>query len=345
MNNSVSSASLQRWRSGLPTPRERLHRLLLETITPAHLRRVLALESMPQSTASPSWFMWRVLSLTAVPEACERLAQELPAHAEALEAIGSSWAVFSHPGQQVLLEFREPDGASSVRSIEQLLRTLQQELDAELPLIGVLYGRHHLRPEASLTLVLSVDADAAGRLTEDEDLLAGIGLSSCRLHAVHTTHERVWVRPAPQPQRMSTRGIYGVAATGTLLCIGVLVVVLPNFLSMGKRAKRAEVPANVDGIKTAELAYEAAFDNFVPVPEFHPSANVGKASRTWAPGSSFDTLGWAPDGKVRGAYKVDVFSSDFQVTGIIDSDADGELATYTAMKSTTTAQITDNDIH
>ena len=117
--------------------------------------------------------------------------------------------------------------------------------------------------------------------------------------------------------------------------IGILAAIaIPNFVSMQYRAKRAEIPANVDGIKTAELAYDAAFDQFIEQNSFYPSSSVGKAQVTWNTGSAFDTIGWSPDGKVRGAYRVSTISStDFRVTGISDVDGDGTQATYTSTKS------------
>jgi len=117
--------------------------------------------------------------------------------------------------------------------------------------------------------------------------------------------------------------------------IGILAAIaIPNFVSMQYRAKRAEVPANVDGVKTAELAYDAAFDKFIQQTAFYPSSDVTKAQVTWVTGSAFDTIGWSPDGKVRGAYKVvSLSTTDFRVTGISDVDGDGEISTYTSTKS------------
>ena len=90
----------------------------------------------------------------------------------------------------------------------------------------------------------------------------------------------------------------------------------------------------MDGIKTAQLGYDAAFDRYVQQTAFHPGATVGKGQVGWTTGSAFDTLGWSPDGEIRGAYKVSTVSTtDFRVTGISDVDGDGQQATYTATKS------------
>jgi type IV pilus assembly protein PilA len=117
--------------------------------------------------------------------------------------------------------------------------------------------------------------------------------------------------------------------------IGILAAIaVPNFVNMQYRSKRAEVPSCVDGIKTAQIAYDAAFDTYINVTALYPDSSPAKAQRSWPDGSKFDTLGWAPDGKVRGSYKVVAASTtDFEVTGISDVDGDGTSATYTSTKS------------
>ena len=127
--------------------------------------------------------------------------------------------------------------------------------------------------------------------------------------------------------------------------IGILAAIaIPNFMDMQYRAKRAEVPINVDGIKTAEMGYEAAFDEFIAVTAPHPSSTVNKTTQTWTLGASdFDTLGWAPDGAVRGNYKVATgaggsgATGDFTVTGTCDVDGDTTIANYTATKTINTS--------
>ncbi len=118
-------------------------------------------------------------------------------------------------------------------------------------------------------------------------------------------------------------------------------IAIPNFVSMQYRAKRAEVPANVDGIKTAEIAYDAAFDTYVEVEQFQPDSSPGKEQRNWRAGTSFDTLGWGPDGKVRGSYRVlRRGRSDFVVQGIADVDGDGKESRFSATKSVNTMMTT-----
>jgi len=127
-----------------------------------------------------------------------------------------------------------------------------------------------------------------------------------------------------------------VAIAGILSAVAV-----SYFGSFQMAAKRAELPANVDGIRTAQMAYEAIFDTYVEEPNFVPQTTPSKQLRPWVLGTGFDTLGWAPDGEVRGAYKVVTTSStDFQVTGFADMDGDYLKSTYTATKSISPTMVT-----
>ena len=120
--------------------------------------------------------------------------------------------------------------------------------------------------------------------------------------------------------------------------IGILAAIaIPNFVAMQLKAKRAEVPSNVDGIKTAELAYDAAFDGYVEAPDYPGVATLSKQQQQWVEASAvgFNSIGWKPDGDVRGTYEVGAPSPmDILVTGQCDVDDDGaEIAEYTATTS------------
>ena len=107
------------------------------------------------------------------------------------------------------------------------------------------------------------------------------------------------------------------------LCI-MLAIGVPNLIEMQHRAKRAEVPCNVDAIRTAALAYQSANGRIVEERRSRPDGNPGKRSRAWKEGSRFDELGWKPDGSVRGAYTISTTGlGDFAVKGICDVDGDG----------------------
>jgi type IV pilus assembly protein PilA len=133
--------------------------------------------------------------------------------------------------------------------------------------------------------------------------------------------------------------------------IGILAAIaIPNFVEMQYRAKRGELPTNVKAIKTSEMGYEASFDTFVPA-SVHPRGDgaLDKQQFNWSGGNSaFQTLGWQPDGQVRGNYTVVTTTSgasDFTVTGKADVDANGDIAQYTATKSINTTFHNRNDTY
>ena len=138
--------------------------------------------------------------------------------------------------------------------------------------------------------------------------------------------------------------------------IGILAAIaVPNFVAMQYRAKRAEVPSNLQSIKTTELAYDAAHDMFVeqgtPVPSDLVYGPDDKVARPWISGTGFETMTWAPSGDMRGAYSVTTSSAggdgsaDFVVTGSINVDGDSVPATYTCSKDVNVVLLLPNDTY
>ena len=116
--------------------------------------------------------------------------------------------------------------------------------------------------------------------------------------------------------------------------IGILAsIAIPNFISMQYKTKRSEVPSNLKGIKSAQIAYEADFDAYVNCSAY-PSSPT-KTTQQWTVSASggFKTIGWRPDGDVRGSYSVSTATSDFTATGLSDVDGDSAYATYVATKT------------
>lgn len=153
--------------------------------------------------------------------------------------------------------------------------------------------------------------------------------------------------------QMFKKGFTLVELMIVVAIIGILAAIaIPNFVEMQYRAKRAENPANVDGIKTAQMGYDAAFDNFI-VCMNTPGATLNKKTTTFNPATSgYDTLGWQPDGPTRGSYAVSTTipgagtpGGDFLVTGLIDVDDDDVVASYTATKSINTTFNNKNDTY
>ncbi len=131
--------------------------------------------------------------------------------------------------------------------------------------------------------------------------------------------------------------------------IGILAAIaVPNFVAMQLKSKRAEVPGNVDGIKTAQRAYEAAYDGFIPVgSEAEARRSLTKAPHPWIGGGDWETIDWQPVGDIRGGYwvTVDPNGRDYTVHGLCDVDGDGQYAEYVATMTQNATLVTDPDIY
>ena len=140
-----------------------------------------------------------------------------------------------------------------------------------------------------------------------------------------------------------------------LACTGILAAIaIPNFVAMQYRAKRSEVPANIDGIRTKLLARKSAGKAYVACgseagakaiiekyggKQMHPFNAAGKAC--------WKQLGWSPGSDIRGEYWVAVTNGgkNFEVNGISDVDGDGQFARYEATKQNEAVQITAGDVY
>ncbi len=115
--------------------------------------------------------------------------------------------------------------------------------------------------------------------------------------------------------------------------IGILAAIaIPNLVSAQLSAKRSEVPVTVDAIRTAEEAYDSANDLFMSAPpEPVDDGLLGKVMHTWPTGdAAWNTLGYFPDGSLRGNYQVFGSETDFMIIGHSDVDDDDTIAIYTA---------------
>lgn len=147
--------------------------------------------------------------------------------------------------------------------------------------------------------------------------------------------------------RRNTTGFSLVELMIVVAIIGILAAIaIPNFVAMQLKAKRSEVPSNVDGIKTSEVAYEAAFDEYLDCTD--KPGTLTKAPVDWTvSGDNFSVIGWKPDGAIRGSYAVtNAGATDFLVTGRSDVDGDGVEATYSATVSVnTTLEAGDENVY
>jgi prepilin-type N-terminal cleavage/methylation domain-containing protein len=133
-----------------------------------------------------------------------------------------------------------------------------------------------------------------------------------------------------------------------MIVVAVILVLaaiaIPMVANAQLKAKRAEVFDVVDGIATAEVAYEAALDAYFFPMGWAPDAyttNLDKKATAWPSGEWTTQLAFAPDGEVRGNYYVDapgdmaglwgpIPGDTFGATGVTDVDDDGVVFQYGA---------------
>ena len=112
----------------------------------------------------------------------------------------------------------------------------------------------------------------------------------------------------------------------------LILVAIPLLLSGSKQGQAAEVPLNVNAIRTAEIQYHDAFNEYISA-EAAPRAPhaVDPNPVAWAPSRGFKRLSWSPGTEaVVGSYAVIATSKGFTVSGACDVDGDGARATYEA---------------
>ena len=135
--------------------------------------------------------------------------------------------------------------------------------------------------------------------------------------------------------------------------IGILAAIaIPNFLAMQLRAKRSELPTNLDAIRTAEKAYHAEWDAFTSASST-PSTLPGRSQVDFTGGGylSFENLGWVADGKVRGLYNTtqsnasSAAADDFTSIGVADVDGDGVNSQYNCNRAEKSNMVTSNNVY
>jgi prepilin-type N-terminal cleavage/methylation domain-containing protein len=114
--------------------------------------------------------------------------------------------------------------------------------------------------------------------------------------------------------------------------VGLLAAMaLPQYEAMLLRSKRSEIPSNLDGVRTSELAYAHEWGEYTTV---GPDPSAGPPGRKplqfpATPYSHLDwnLLGWVPDGKTYGQFGVTAFSPSealIEFTAVGNSDIDGD---------------------
>ena len=151
---------------------------------------------------------------------------------------------------------------------------------------------------------------------------------------------------------MNRKGFTLIELMIVVAIIGILAAIaIPNFLAMQLRAKRAELPSNLDGVRTAEKAYHAEWDQFTAC-GVTPATVPGRTPVAFAGGGygAFDLLGWAADGKVRGTYVVTVTAGnfatdDFVSTATADIDGNSANSSYTCNRAEKASMTSANNVY
>ncbi|MCO4768831.1 MAG: prepilin-type N-terminal cleavage/methylation domain-containing protein [Deltaproteobacteria bacterium] len=129
-------------------------------------------------------------------------------------------------------------------------------------------------------------------------------------------------------------------------------IAIPNFMMMQMRAKRAELPVNINTLRLSELAYHSEWDEYTSAP-LTPLTMPGASMTTFTGGgyAQFTMLGWYPDGLVRGQYQVQATggvtfqTDDFTATAACDVDADTGFVEYSSNRAEKAEMLTANNVY
>ena len=111
------------------------------------------------------------------------------------------------------------------------------------------------------------------------------------------------------------------------------------------RLQKTEVVNNLNGLRTAELAYDAAFDTFVDLPlSPRPIASLDAVAVPFpvVPNTGYALIGWAPAGDVTASYSGQSTSdhADFTLDAWQDLDHDGVPAHWQATRDKAAFRVT-----
>ncbi len=147
------------------------------------------------------------------------------------------------------------------------------------------------------------------------------------------------VARVPVAEGAGRRGGFSMVELMIVVAITAILAAIASWKmrELQLKAKRAELPLNANGIRTAEVAYDASFDTYLEL-SLSPrdDASLDKDAVPWNPTSAdWANIGWSPDGLVRGNYQVGTSLVDhpedpFMITARSDLDGDDALCEYTA---------------
>lgn len=129
---------------------------------------------------------------------------------------------------------------------------------------------------------------------------------------------------------------------------------IPQYYHLLLRSKRAEMPMNLDGIRTTEIGYKAEWGVFTSCP-LTPNQIPGRKSVPFSTGpvnsTRWSLLGWSPDGKVYGQYEVESRNNSnininmFLGHAYSDIDGDGNITHFRTSETYKPMMLTSNTIY
>ena len=136
--------------------------------------------------------------------------------------------------------------------------------------------------------------------------------------------------------------------------IGLLATIaLPSFGVLRLRARRSELPVNLQSIRSAEKAYQHEWDTYTtvqPAPASAPGRFPRDFGHTYGDNTDWDLLGWVPDGLMYGQYQVSVSTGalqrqNFSAVAYGDLDGDGVSCVVVSDRQIKSLFVTDNSIY
>lgn len=155
----------------------------------------------------------------------------------------------------------------------------------------------------------------------------------------------------------STSGPRGFTLIELMIVVSIVsilaAIAIPQYEAMIVRTKRAEIPMNLDGMRSVEVGYHAEWDVFTScsmLPANVPGRVAVPFGATMSTSLDWNQLGWVPDGRVYGQYSITANDSlgelaTFHADGFGDIDGDGNLSHYRTTQDLKPVMLTPNVVY